>query len=61
MKINLAREIDGGVYEVSAELADDEVKFLIEFALNHLLATGSMPYLIENKLAETFTPGATLN
>ncbi len=49
MQIKSTVELEGGEVEFTARLDEEETSFLLEFAINNLLAMGVTPFLPDNK------------
>lgn len=49
MQVNSSVELEGGRVEFKATLDEEETSFLIEFAINQLLAMGVTPFLPDSK------------
>ena len=49
MEIKTATELDGGSVEFVARLDQEETGFLLEFAINQLLAMGVTPFLPDSR------------
>ncbi len=49
MQVNSSVELEGGKVEFNATLDAEETSFLIEFAINNLLAMGVTPFLPDSK------------
>jgi len=47
MEIKSVTTLENGDRDVVATLQDDETQFLIEFAINHLLAMGATPFMLD--------------
>lgn len=50
MKLNSVIETQEGAVEFSANLNPEEVKFLLEYSINMLMANGALPFtLVDDK------------
>lgn len=60
MKISTIIEKDGNAYEFSAELSQEQLVFLLEYAVRDLIVKGLMPYAHED-VGHIPPPTNTLN
>ncbi len=49
MEIKTTTELEGGEVEFTARLDQEETSFLLEFAINQLLAMGVTPFLPDSR------------
>ncbi len=49
MEVKTTTQLEGGEVEFVARLDEEETSFLIEFAINQLLAMGVTPFLNDNQ------------
>lgn len=47
MNVSHVVELEDGSVEFKGNLKPNEVEFLVEFAINHLLAIGAIPFIKE--------------
>lgn len=51
MQIKKLIETEKGAVEFSANLAPEEVSFLLEFAINYFMKQGAIPFALQNGAA----------
>lgn len=52
MLVKGTQELENGAVEFTAELNEEETSFLIEWAINNLLAQGIQPFLQEDNFVD---------
>ncbi len=61
MEIQYNKVNENGTVTVNATLEQDEINFLVEYAINNLLAAGSAPYLHEESYSASVVDKEKLN